>query len=293
MPDEEQQKNFADYGYYSAPLVDAKGNQVGNKKTKVISMNNNICYTMNWDSAVQFWDPGNMLQWLDKELNDLEKVNGTAIILSHVPNQSECNRQYGRRLHAILDRYQTVIRWGMYAHVHQEQYQIQRDMIESKPIGMNFIVSSGTTYQGKPPSFNVIYVDPETMLPVDYESWVFDLDHANAHDEPKWDRVHDYRDTYQLKDLSPASFWEHSQKIFREEKVAMQYRNNRYLGGPGQNPTDPCGFECRTSYYCQTVADDYDEYQYCLDKDKADFSADGIIMTIQDFIDHFWFNQTK
>lgn len=52
-------------------------------------------------------------------------------------------------------------------------------MYEKKPIGVNFISGSGTTYQGKPPSFNVVYLDPETMLPIDYESYAFDLDHAN------------------------------------------------------------------------------------------------------------------
>ena len=129
-----------------------------------------------------------MLEWLDKSLSDLEKVNGSAIIVAHVPNIDECLRQYGRRFHAIVDRYQTVIRWSMYAHIHEEQYQVVTDMVQKEPIGMNFIVGSGTTFQGKPPSFNVIYLDPESMIPLDYESWVFDLEKANAEDKPTWNR---------------------------------------------------------------------------------------------------------
>jgi hypothetical protein len=126
-----------------------------------------------------FNDPGDMLGWLQSELKDLEDVNGTAIILSHVPNLDECTRQFGRRYHAIMDRYQTVIRWGMYAHIHQEQYQVAKDVYMKQSIGMNFIIGSATTYQGKPPSFNVIYLDPDTMLPIDFETYAFDLDHAN------------------------------------------------------------------------------------------------------------------
>jgi hypothetical protein len=38
--------------------------------------------------------------------------------------------EYGRRFHAILDRYQDVIRFGIYSHVHQEQYQVIRDMVQ-------------------------------------------------------------------------------------------------------------------------------------------------------------------
>lgn len=150
-----------------------------------------------------FSDPGNMLAWLQGVLQDLIDNDGQAIILAHVPNIDECTREFGLRYHAILDRYQTVIRWGMYSHEHYQQYQIVRDVYQGKPIGMNFIVSSATTYQGKPPSFNVIYLDPDTLLPVDYESYALDLDHANDHDETIWFLKHNYRDLFNLNDLSP------------------------------------------------------------------------------------------
>jgi hypothetical protein len=39
---------------------------------------------------------------------------------------------------------------------------------------------------GKNPSFSILHVDPETMLPVDFETWSFDLDYANKYDAPKW-----------------------------------------------------------------------------------------------------------
>ena len=33
-----------------------------------------------------------MLEWLENELNHLEKIGGMAIMLSHVPNIDECSR---------------------------------------------------------------------------------------------------------------------------------------------------------------------------------------------------------
>ena len=77
-----------------------------------------------------------------------------------------------------------------------------------KPIGMSYIVTSGTTFRGKRPGFNVIYLDPETMLPVDLEIYAFDLDHANKEDEPRWEKLYDIRSELGLKDLSPSSFAE-------------------------------------------------------------------------------------
>jgi len=53
----------------------------------------------------QFEDPDNMLTWLEGELDALEQIDGVAILLAHVPNIDECNRQFGLRYHAILDRY--------------------------------------------------------------------------------------------------------------------------------------------------------------------------------------------
>jgi hypothetical protein len=39
-------------------------------------------------------------------------------MLGHVPNLDECLRQFGRRFHTIMDRYQHVVRFGVYSHVH-------------------------------------------------------------------------------------------------------------------------------------------------------------------------------
>jgi phosphohistidine phosphatase SixA len=46
-----------------------------------------------------------MLEWLYQGLLEVEKNNGTAILVGHVPNLEECGREFGRRLHAIIDRF--------------------------------------------------------------------------------------------------------------------------------------------------------------------------------------------
>jgi hypothetical protein len=67
-------------------------------------------------------------------------------MLYHVPNIDECGRQFGKRLHALLDKYQHVVRWGMQGHIHDEQWQVQRDVLTKQPIGVNFIVGSVTSF---------------------------------------------------------------------------------------------------------------------------------------------------
>lgn len=42
--DPEQIKLWMDWGYFSLPLTNSKGDQLGKTYTKVISLNSNICY---------------------------------------------------------------------------------------------------------------------------------------------------------------------------------------------------------------------------------------------------------
>ena len=98
------------------------------------------------------------------------------------------------------------------------------------------------------------------MLPVEFETYAFDLDHANKYDEPKWDLKYNYTSTYNLDDLSPQSMFDLSNKIFYDEETAKQYRNHRYIDGPGVDKESGCDFQCRMVMYCQTVSNDHDEW---------------------------------
>jgi len=96
----------------------------------VLSFNSNYCLIYDFHAWVQWEDPGKSLQWLESELSELEKVGGAAIILTHVPNIDECVRNFGMRWHALMDRYQTIIRWSMSGHMHYESWNVVRSMYE-------------------------------------------------------------------------------------------------------------------------------------------------------------------
>lgn len=106
--------------------------------------------------------------------------------MAHIPNQNECLKKYGLRLHSIFDKYQHVIKFGVYGHSHTPQFQVVQDMIFGKPIGVNFFPGSATTSQGKPPNFSVLEIDPTSNIPLDLKVFAMDLDHANRFNQPKW-----------------------------------------------------------------------------------------------------------
>lgn len=79
-----------------------------------------------------------------------------------------------------------------------------------------------------------------------------------------------YRTVYELEDLSPKSMHSFSERIYYEEAAATLYKNNRYIRGSGVDVNEECNYECRIVMYCQTVSNDYDEWQFCRDRSKFD-----------------------
>jgi Acid sphingomyelin phosphodiesterase C-terminal region len=76
-------------------------------------------------------------------------------------------------------------------------------MIEKKPILTSFTCGSATPFKGKHPSFNVAYLDSETLLPVDFETHYMNIEKANMLDRPEWELLYNYKETLNIKDLSP------------------------------------------------------------------------------------------
>ena len=137
----------------------------------------------------------------------------------------------------------------MSGHTNREQFNVQKDIINSQPIGMNFIIGSMSPYMGKlekadgkNPSFSVAYVDKETALPVDIETYTFDLKLANKRYGPNWRKSHSWREEYNLDDLSPKSFYDFASEIHRNSTAAALYKYHMTADNSPKN--EPCGYEC-------------------------------------------------
>lgn len=63
------------------------------------------------------------------------------------------------------------------------------------------------------------------MLPINMYTHSFDLEAANASDAetPGWAFLHDWKETYGLKDLSPASMLDLSERMLVDEELAITY----------------------------------------------------------------------
>jgi hypothetical protein len=155
-------------------------------------------------------DPAGELAWLESVLKDMEAKGENAILLGHMPI-SDCVRAWGTRFQALAERYQHVIRFGLFGHSHSEKFYLTTtvnrdgDVSKVKPISFNSIMGPCTTYQGKNPSFAVYEIDEESMLIVNATTYFFNITQANL-GNPKWEVYHNILEAYGIPDMSPESF---------------------------------------------------------------------------------------
>jgi hypothetical protein len=167
-------------------------------------------------------------------------------------------------------------------------------MIEKKPLHMNFIVGSATTFLNKDPSWNIVKMDVKTALPTEFYTYHADIPEANKNDKPNWQMIFNYTDYFGLKNLSPAEFMQASERILFNETAGRRYRDFRYVNGPPSKTNETCDYECRKHWHCETSSGDYDEIMFCHDWDKRWYTnPDYTVASIFDHLVPNWFEKVK
>ena len=85
-----------------------------------------------------------------------------------------------------------------------------------------------TTYTKMNPSFMLVEFDQQTMLPINMKTYFMDINKANESGTPTWELLHDYLDTYHLKDLSPSSMLELSESFLVDDELASLFTWNKF-----------------------------------------------------------------
>lgn len=190
-------------------------------KTRVIALNTQACNVGNWYIMKEMYDPGQQLEWFENQLKEVEADGGQIILISHFTTTRECIHAWGHRLRGLIDRYQHIIRVGLYGHVHEEEIQVVRAIGDNKNIGFNFYGASITPHKYHNPAFNVIEFDAEYMIPVNIYTHSFDLDDANTNGTPNWGILHDYVSYYSIDDMRPDNIMKIADRVLSSEAFAI------------------------------------------------------------------------
>ena len=79
-----------------------------------------------------------------------------------------------------MDRYQQIVRVSFYGHTHKEEIAVTYAINTNDNIGLSFTAGSLTTYQGRNPSFSVVEMDAEYMVPVSYKTYFLNISRINS-----------------------------------------------------------------------------------------------------------------
>ncbi|CDW80649.1 saposin b domain-containing protein [Stylonychia lemnae] len=268
--DENAQQQYAKAGYYTQKLKLKNGTVFD--KVNVVAINSQPCYQFNFYLWNERDDPGGVLQWLNETLHAIEARGEIALFISHIPpGEKSCLYQWSIRYKAITDRFQHLIRFSIFGHVHEEIHNTVNAVKSGKPIGVQYWSGSVSTFSEINPSFRVFEFDLETFLPVKISTYFLNLEEEN----PKWNFHHEMTDVYGMKDLSPSSFRNLSQRILNDEQTAVLYTVTKSQGAP-QTRTSVCDQACRQDAFCETTNNVYLEYKDCMGEPRYSLKQDPL-----------------
>ena len=91
------------------------------------------------------------------------------------------------------------------------------------------MAGSATTFTKKNPSFSLVEIDEEFMIPLNFKTYFFNISNAELNpSSAKWEYLHDMVDHYNMQDLSPDSiFRDLALRVRDDESVALKYLWNK------------------------------------------------------------------
>ena len=158
-----------------------------------------------------------------------------------------------------------MVRFGLQGHTHTEYFEVVQSYSNpGKALMLNTIGGSVTTYTKMNPSFMLIEFDQQTLLPINMKTYFMDVNKANESGEPTWELLHDYLDTYHLKDLSPSSMLELSESFLVDDELASLFEWNKYR----QARPRPTSVN-KGNLHCNTASSEMHELFECLERFDA------------------------
>lgn len=89
-----------------------------------------------------------------------------------------------------------MVRFSLFGHTHYDEFHIVKSIEHNKNIGIQYVSGSMTTYQNLNPSFTVIDIDEELMIPLNFQTYYMNVTKANVENKPTWELMHDFVDHY-------------------------------------------------------------------------------------------------
>uniref|UniRef100_A0A336KIJ5 Sphingomyelin phosphodiesterase n=1 Tax=Culicoides sonorensis TaxID=179676 RepID=A0A336KIJ5_CULSO len=232
---------------------------------RVVGLNNNVCYNINWWVMYHPQEHTVQLNWLHDVLLQAEKANERVHILLHQPPGGEsCYYVWAREYQKLIDRFHHIITGQFNGHTHREEFNVfykSNDL--SRPINVAWNGGSQVTFTNVNPNYRVYHVDKETLEIVDAETYYYNLTEANSGDaNPRWQKMYSFKQEYGMEDLSPSSLDRLVTRFANDKDLLTKYWQFRYkLADPMLEKN--CDKECLLENLCTIVTNQVFDNRKC------------------------------
>ena len=224
---------FSKYGYYTEKHP--------NTNLRIIALNCLYCDAVNYHHlSSNHTEAKKEFIWLESVLREAETNGEYVYILDHFPINGEFTLvECSKRLRAIFDRFDYIIRGYFSGHNHLDDIAPVRRYFEPRPIiNINYIAPSLTSNEGDGlnPSFRQYIIDSNTKQVIDYEQYRLNLTEANLKGEAKWYLSHLATELFNVSDLTEREQMcsinvegEYIQKRYSDNASEKQIHNKKEI----------------------------------------------------------------
>ncbi|KAB0799319.1 hypothetical protein PPYR_07199 [Photinus pyralis] len=194
---------------------------------RIIALNSNVCYTMNFWLFHDDEDPFGQLQWLADTLAKAEKLGERVHILSHVATgDATCLHNWAEEYTKIIYRFSHIISAQFNGHTHNDDTVILFTQ-DKKPEPVNIAFNGGslTPYSDLNPNYKVYEVDSNTQNVLDFDTWSYNLTEANADPQisPQWKKLYSFKESFGLSSVTPNDVAKLVERMTKDPKLTESY----------------------------------------------------------------------
>ncbi|CAG7826305.1 unnamed protein product, partial [Allacma fusca] len=92
---------------------------------RVVVLNTNLCYTLNFWLYYNMVDPEDQLQWFADVMLEAEKAGEMVYVVGHIPpGHYQCWSPWAARFDKIINRFESIIQAQFYGHTHEDDLKI-------------------------------------------------------------------------------------------------------------------------------------------------------------------------
>lgn len=95
---------------------------------RIISLNMNVCSTLNFWLLQNSNDPSMELKWLINELQMAEMANEKVHIIGHIPpGNRDCLKIWSQNYYEVIARYEHTVAAQFFGHTHKDEFEVFYD----------------------------------------------------------------------------------------------------------------------------------------------------------------------